>query len=303
MSPEDFDYMRKFLRERSGLTLSTEKQYLLDTRLAPLIRARGFETMGHLIRAVRADPQSDLATLVTEAMTTNESLFFRDKVPFENFRNVIMPALRGARAAAKRLRIWCAACSAGQEPYSLAIAIKEHRLLPEGWSVEIVATDLSSAMLERAKEGVYTQFEVQRGLPIQLLVKYFTQHGDAWQILPELRAMVKFSRINLLENLARLGRFDVIFCRNVLIYFDQPTKIDVLERLSRQIAPDGYLLLGAAETVIGLTDKFAPLADQRGLYVPAQPGPSPALRSAPASMASPPLAPTAARPFKTVTTV
>lgn len=299
MSPEDFDFMRAFLKERSGLSLSADKRYLLETRLASLVRAQGFDSLDDLARAIRADTQSPLATQVAELMTTNESLFFRDKVPFEHFRNLIVPAMRGARVKQKKIRIWSAACAAGQEPYSLAMAIREQKLFPDDWSVEIVATDLSTPVLERARTGIYTQFEVQRGLPIQLLVKYFTKVGDGWQVVPELRAMVSYSRLNLLENFARLGRFDLIFCRNVLIYFDQATKMNVLERLARQIAPDGYLLLGAAETVIGLTGAFAPLADHRGLYVPATPGAAAALRPGAATIASPPLAPGAGQGLKT----
>jgi chemotaxis protein methyltransferase CheR len=286
MTPEDFDWLRGFLKERSGLALSAEKQYLVDTRLAPVIRAKGLANIGALVRAMRSNPHSDLATLVLETMTTNESLFFRDKVPFENFRNVIAPALREARAKERKVRIWCAACSAGQEPYSLAIAIREHRLFPADWGIEIVATDLCSAMLERARQGLYTQFEVQRGLPIQLLVKYFAKVGDGWQVNSAIRAMVSYSRFNLLEPYGRLGRFDVVFCRNVLIYFDIATKIDVLTRLARQIAPDGYLSLGAAETVIGLTQAFALLPDHRGLYVRSRAGARP-----PQAVASPPLVP------------
>jgi chemotaxis protein methyltransferase CheR len=291
MTPDDFDYLRGFLKERSGLALSAEKQYLIDTRLSPVIRARGLDNMSALVRAVRSDPRSELATLVLETMTTNESLFFRDKVPFENFRNPIVPALREARATEKKVRIWCAACSAGQEPYSLAIAIREYQLFPADWNIEIVATDLCTAVLDRARRGLYSQFEVQRGLPIQLLVKYFTKTGESWQVNSDIRSMVSYSRFNLLEPYARLGRFDVIFCRNVLIYFDMATKTNVLERLARQIAPDGYLSLGAAETVIGLTHAFVPLPEHRGLYVPARGTHCSPPQGGPARVASPPLAP------------
>jgi chemotaxis protein methyltransferase CheR len=302
MTPDDFDWLRAFLKERSGLALSAEKQYLVDTRLAPVIRAKSLANMSALIRAVRGDPHSDLATLVLETMTTNESLFFRDKIPFENFRNVIAPALRDSRAKERKLRIWCAACSAGQEPYSLAIAIREYQLFPADWTIEIVATDLCSAVLDRARQGLYTQFEVQRGLPIQLLVKYFAKVGESWQVNSVIRDMVSYSRFNLLEPYGRLGRFDVIFCRNVLIYFDIATKIDVLERLARQTAPDGYLSLGAAETVIGLTQAFAPLPDHRGLYVPSRGGQRP-LHSGSAAVVSPPLAPGIAATAKAASSV
>jgi chemotaxis protein methyltransferase CheR len=173
-----------------------------------------------------------------------------------------------ARAGRKSLRIWCAAGSTGQEPYSLAMCLKEMGAALTGWRIEILATDLSQEVLEKARSGVYSQFEVQRGLPIQLLVKYFKQSGETWQINPELRAMVQHRQFNLLNDFGQLGTFDVIFCRNVLIYFDQDTKASIFNRLARQIEPDGFLVLGAAETVVGLTDAFRPVADRRGLYKP-----------------------------------
>ena len=171
-----------------------------------------------------------------------------------------------ARARERRLRIWCAAASTGQEPYSLAMILKEMKDKLGGWRIDILGTDISAEVLEKAKAGIYSQFEVQRGLPIQMLVKYFTQAGDTWQIAPEIRAMVQFRPLNLLADFAGLGGFDVVFCRNVLIYFDQETKIGVLNRIARLLAPDGFLVLGAAETVVGLTDAFKPLHDKRGLY-------------------------------------
>jgi chemotaxis protein methyltransferase CheR len=201
-------------------------------------------------------------------------------VPFDHFRDTIMPALMAARAREKRIRIWCTACATGQEPYSLAMGLKAIGPALAGWRVEIIATDISNEVLEKAKAGIYNQFEVQRGLPIQQLVKFFGQVGEAWQIAPEIRAMVQFRPLNLLNDFASLGTFDLVFCRNVLIYFAQETKVDVLNRLARQLPFDGYLILGAAETVVGLTDAFKPLADKRGLYVPnapaAKPAPAPA---------------------------
>ena len=179
-----------------------------------------------------------------------------------------MPALIAARAREKRVRIWCTAASTGQEPYSLAMLLKGMGAAISGYRIDIVATDLSSEILEKAKTGIYTQFEVQRGLAVQLLVKYFDQIGETWQLAPELRSMVQFRPINLLNDFSPLGTFDVVFCRNVLIYFDQDTKTVVLDRIARQMPDDGYLVLGAAETVIGLTGAFKPLADKRGLYVP-----------------------------------
>ena len=271
MTPDDFDYLRKMLRERSGLVLAAEKQYLAESRLLPVARKFGIASLGDLMQQVRAAPLAPLAAATVEAMTTNETFFFRDKLPFDHFRDTILPALTAARGRDKRIRIWCAAASTGQEPYSLGIIIKEMMAKDAALSAvrfDILATDLSGEVLERARAGVYSQFEVQRGLPIQLLLKYFSQVGETWQIAPELRAMVQFRTLNLLNDFSPLGRFDVVFCRNVLIYFDQPTKISVLKRLARQMPEDGYLALGAAETVVGLTDVFKPLSDKRGLYVP-----------------------------------
>jgi chemotaxis protein methyltransferase CheR len=270
VTPVDYDFVRKFLKERSGLVLSADKQYLVESRLLPVARNAGLGGLGALVEALKAGGDGALATSVVEAMATNETFFFRDKIPFEHFRSIVMPALVSARRAARSIRIWCAAASTGQEPYSLAMALRQMERDVAGWRVEILATDLSGEVLEKAKSGVYSQFEVQRGLPIQLLVKHFTQVGQAWQVAPEIRAMVNYRQINLLSDFSRLGTFDLIFCRNVLIYFDQQTKIDVLERLAQAIASDGYLVLGAAETVVGLTDSFKVVGGNHGLYAPNQ---------------------------------
>jgi chemotaxis protein methyltransferase CheR len=201
-------------------------------------------------------------------MTTNETFFFRDKVPFDYFRDTIMPEVLQARASRRSIRIWCAAGSTGQEPYSLAMCLKEMSAALAGWRIEILATDLSQEVLEKSRTGIYSQFEVQRGLPIQMLVKYFSQTGDVWQINADVRAMVQHRQLNLLHDFSQLAAFDVIFCRNVLIYFDQDTKISILNRLAKANEPDGFLVLGAAETVVGLTDVYRPDPDRRGLYRP-----------------------------------
>jgi chemotaxis protein methyltransferase CheR len=220
----DYEYLRRLLRERSGLVLSADKQYLVESRLLPVARKAGFADVGALVQRLRSPNSEDLATQVVEAMTTNESFFFRDRIPFELFHGTIMPQLLAARAERRRIRIWCAAASTGQEPYSLAMSLKEMGDRISGWHIEIVATDLCSEVLERARSGIYSQFEVQRGLPIALLLKYFTKAGDNWQIAPGVRAMVHFRRLNLIGDFAHLGVFDVVFCRNVLLYFDQETK-------------------------------------------------------------------------------
>jgi len=286
VTPLDYDYLRKLLKERSGLTLSADKQYLVESRLLPVARRAGVEGLGGLVQKLKAPGAEALIVEVVEAMTTNESFFFRDKIPFDHFRGQIMPALLAARAAQRQIRIWCAAASTGQEPYTLAMCLKEMAHQVAGWRIEIIGTDLSTEVLEKAKAGIYSQFEVQRGLPIQMLVKYFSQVGESWQIAPELRAMVQYKPLNLLHNFTHLGHFDIIFCRNVLIYFDQDTKIDVFDRLAKVLQPDGYLVLGAAETVVGLTDSFKPLTDQRGVYAPNAAG-SKAARPALAAVGAP----------------
>jgi chemotaxis protein methyltransferase CheR len=268
VTPADYDYLRKLLKERSGLVLSADKQYLVESRLLPLARKIGAAHLSDLVVKLKAPGAEPLIVDVVEAMTTNESFFFRDKIPFEHFREHMLPSLLKARAAQRRIRIWCAAASTGQEPYSLAMILKEMALQVAGWRIEIIATDLSNEVLEKARAGLYSQFEVQRGLPIQLLMKYFSQAGETWQISPEIKAMVQYRPLNLLADFTHLGTFDIVFCRNVLIYFDQETKVGVLERLARLSEPDGYLVLGAAETVVGLTEVFKPMLDRRGLYMP-----------------------------------
>jgi len=267
VTPADYEYLRKLLKDQSGLDLSADKQYLIESRLLPLARKAGLAGIPDLVAKMKGGSSSHIAQVV-EAMTTNETFFFRDKVPFDHFRDTIMPEVLKARAARKSVRIWCAAGSTGQEPYSLAMCLKEMSAQLAGWRVEIVATDLSNEVLEKSKAGIYSQFEVQRGLPIQMLVKYFKQSGETWQVNAELRAMVQHRQLNLLHDFSQLGTFDVIFCRNVLIYFDQDTKINIFNRLARSMEGDGFLVLGAAETVVGLTDTFKPFPDKRGLYRP-----------------------------------
>ena len=268
MTPLEFDFLRRLLKERSGLVLSQDKQYLVESRLMPVARRAGLDSLSSLTHNLKRLDAEPLIVDVVEAMMTNETFFFRDRIPFDHLRDTIMPALIQARAMQKRIRIWCAAASTGQEPYSLAMVLKDMGAKLAGWRIEILATDLSAEVLEKAKAGVYSQFEVQRGLPIQLLIKHFTQVGDCWQLSPEVRAMVQFRPFNLLNDFGPLGVFDLVFCRNVLIYFDQDTKIAVLDRLARQIESDGYLVLGAAETVVGLSERFKPFPDRRGLYMP-----------------------------------
>lgn len=267
MTPANYQFISDYLKQRSGLILGPDKQYLLESRLMPITRRRNLGSLDDLVGKLKNGADAAMVTEVIEAMTTNESFFFRDNTPFDNFRKVTLPQLIAARAASKQIRIWSAAASTGQEPYSLAMIIKEEAAKLAGFRVEIIGTDLSLEVLEKARAGIYSQFEVQRGLPIQLLMKYFTKVNEMWQIDAGLRAMVQFKPANLLDPLVWLGSLDVIFCRNVLIYFDQPTKALVLDRMAKILAPDGALFLGGAETVLGVTDQFKPLQGVRGAYV------------------------------------
>ena len=276
MTPQDFDYLRQLLRQRSGLVLSAEKQYLAESRLLPVARKHGLGGLAELVGKLKAAATAPLSVEVVEAMTTNESFFFRDKVPFEHFRDTIMPALMAARAREKRIRIWCTACATGQEPYSLAMSLKGIGPALAGWRVEISPPTFPTRCWRRPRPASTTSSKCSAGCRSSSLVKFFSQVGEAWQIAPEIRAMVQFRPLNLLNDFSSLGTFDLVFCRNVLIYFDQETKIGVLNRLARQMPSDGYLVLGAAETVVGLTDAFKPMADRRGLYVPNTPAAKPA---------------------------
>lgn len=269
MRSGDFQFLADLLRKRSGLTLTQDKVYLLESRLTPLARKRGLDSLEDLTAKMRSLRDDTLINDVIEAMTTNESFFFRDNTPFDLFKNHVLPAIEKTKATKKHLRIWCAASSTGQEPYSLAIILRENWHKWRDWRIEIVGTDISRQVLDKARAGTYSQFEVQRGLPIQMLIKYFKQEGDVWRLNEDIRSMVTYKPFNLLDNFVGMGQpFDVVYCRNVLIYFDQPTKKDVMERMRRVMHPESVLFLGAAETVLGITDKFRPVKGQRGLYVP-----------------------------------
>lgn len=266
MTTTDFDFICQILKARSGLLLTNDKAYLLESRLLPVARKWKLATFDDLVRLIRTKNDEAVIRDVVEAMTTNESFFFRDTKPFDQFKQICMPALLKARAAQKTIRIWSAACSSGQEAYSLAMILSEMGSALNGWKIDIVGTDLSLEILTRAKEGLYSQFEVQRGLPITLLVKYFQQTGDRWKLSDTIRNKVQYREWNLLSDPVSLGKFDIVYCRNVLIYFDQPTKAKVLAGIAKQMPEDGFLFLGGAETVLGISDKFQLLPGQRGIY-------------------------------------
>lgn len=268
MRAESFAFFAAFLKARSGLHLGPEKAYLLESRLAPVARTAGSASLDDLALRLGRTRDPGLESAVVNAMTTNETSFFRDRAPFDAFRATLLPRLMAARAEARRLRFWSAAASTGQEAYSLAMLVAETPGL-EGWSVEIVGTDISGDAIARAKSGLYSQFEVQRGLPITRLLRHFTQTGEGWVVSPALRAAVDFRTFNLLGALDRLGTFDVILCRNLLIYLDGPTRADLLTRMRRQLAPDGRICLGSAEAVTGLTRAFTSDPDAPGWLLPA----------------------------------
>lgn len=264
LAPDEFEFISNLLKTKSGLALTPDKGYLLDTRLGPVAKANGMADIRELIAKLRANPNAPIAYQVVESMTTNESMFFRDSKPFEQLTKVILPELKAK--GKNSIRIWSAACSTGQEAYSVAMAIKEESTKYPGLMAEIYGTDLAEKVVDRARAGVYSQFEIQRGLPIAYLMKYFTQRANNnWEINDSIKAMVKFETGNLLQPFTA-GRFDIIYCRNVLIYFDEPTKSDVLNRMAAVMNPPGYLYLGGSETTHGLTTKYKVIEAHRGLF-------------------------------------
>lgn len=266
MNPRDFDYLTNLIREKSGIVLTHDKMYLLETRLMPIMRDLGCNDLDALTDRVRTNRDSRLLEQIVDAMTTNETLFFRDTKPFDALREAVFPALLGSRPAGQKIRIWSAACSTGQEPYSMAMLLEEDRARFNPDRFEIIATDLSPSALKKAASGVYSQFEVQRGLPIQMLVKYFDKDNDRWALKETIRNRVSFRPFNLLHDPAPLGTFDIIFCRNVLIYFDQDTKVAIMGRLTKALRPDGYISLGGSESALGLSSLLMPVAGQRSIY-------------------------------------
>ncbi|MGZ8417695.1 MAG: CheR family methyltransferase, partial [Methyloceanibacter sp.] len=267
MMAHEFALVRRILKEQSGLNLGEDKQDMLEGKLRPLLREFSLPTLSHLVLAMMKPEAHHLRSRVAQAVTVQESYFFRDKVPFNYFVDVMLPKLMAKREKERRIRVWCAAAATGQEPYSLAMELVEADSKLLGWTVEIVATDFVDDALNKARKGLYSQFEVQRGLPVSLLVEYFNKVGNAWEISPAIRDRVEFRSHNLLDGCQDLGIFDVIFCRNVLIYVDEATKRAILARLASQLAPDGYLVLGAAETTTGLSDEFMAVPERHhGLF-------------------------------------
>ncbi len=267
LTTASFETFSGLLKNSSGLIIGMDKLYLLETRLAGIVKREKLADMNQLAERLRRPGNDKLARDVVEAMTTNESFFFRDDKPFQHFKAQALPRLVAERPPGSTLRVWSAASSSGQEAYSLAMIVSESKALLGDRKVEIIGTDIAREQLTRAREGVYTQFEVQRGLPVQMLMRYFRKEDSNWRISDAIRGMAQFREFNLLSDPRSLGRFDVVFCRNVLIYFDQPTKSRVLGAIAGIMPADGLLYLGGAETVLGITTKFAPMPAERGVYI------------------------------------
>jgi len=268
----DFACLQALLQKRCGMALTSDKLYLVGSRLGPVAQRLGLRSVIELMAELRLRPSEAVITAVIEAMVTHESLFFRDGKPFEQLSRAVLPDLMRARAARKHVRIWSAACSSGQEPYSIAMQVLEDFPHAQGWRWEIVGTDISAPILEKARLGVFSAFEVKRGMSEARIARYMRPQADGgYRMSEDLRRMVSFRAHNLLESAAHLGAFDIVFCRNVLIYFDAPTKARALEIISRQMAGDGALFLGSADTVAGLSDRFVGSPSERGLFRVAAP--------------------------------
>jgi chemotaxis protein methyltransferase CheR len=264
LAAEDFDYVVKLVRDVSAIVLEPEKRYLVEARLIPVARREGFDSIGSLISNVRGPGGAPLREKIVEAMTTNETSFFRDIAPFEALKQHVLPELIESRAGKRQLNIWCAASSAGQEPYTIAMTIREHFPQLSGWNIQFLATDLSLEVLNRAKEGYYSQLEINRGLPAPMLVKYFEKKGPEWRVKEELRNMIAFEQLNLIGTWPSMPVMDIIFVRNVLIYFDVEIKRQILANMQKRIAPDGFLFLGSAETTLNIAEDFKRVKFERG---------------------------------------
>ncbi len=257
--------MARLLRDQSGLLLTRDKGYLVENRLAPLVREHGFKSVTELIEEIKSGAGA-LRAAVVDAMISKDTSFFRDWTPFVHFQTVVLPNILHARSTKKNTRILCAGCSTGQEAYSIAMSVRDAAASLSGWKAEIVGIDISSAVIEDAAKGAYSQFDVQKGLPVRKLLTYFSKEDDRWVISRGLGGMVEFKTWNLLEDLYPLGRFDVVLCRNVLVYFDLKTKLDVLQKISRVLVDDGVLYLGLDDAVSGVSGNFRAVVPEQGIY-------------------------------------
>jgi chemotaxis protein methyltransferase CheR len=262
----DFDVYKDLLREKSGLYLTPEKSTLLESRLSPVAKKWGYISMETMTVALQGVPDKNLVNDVVEAMTTPDTSFFRDAAIFKHLRETALPYFIKKRGNVKKIRIWSAACATGQEPYSIALTVKE-KGLPPNWTCDIVGTDISNESIEQGRAGLFSQFEVQRGLSIHTLLKYFEQDANRWKLREDVRKMVKLERFNLLDDMKKMGMFDIIFCRNVLSMFDDDLRRHVLTRLSKHLEKDGFLYLGKSESAVGLSEELKPVKAAPGLHV------------------------------------
>lgn len=262
-----FDAFAAYIKKACGIIIEPDKLYLVESRLQPILKRESLAGLAELVEVLHANRTPAIAKDVIEAMTINETYFFRDKQPFDKFRDIMLPKLAAARQKEKKIRVWSAASSTGQEAYSLSMIVEE--MLPKlgGVAVEIVGTDLAEPQVNKAREGKYTQFEVQRGLSTPQLLRNFQQRGDTWHVKDNIKARINFRQFNLMSDYAPLGRFDIVFCRNVLIYFEPARKSDILKRISKNLAPDGYIILGASESVLGLDTDLVLDAEHRCFLV------------------------------------
>ena len=254
------------LQARTGQIIAPNRQYRIETALKPVLQAFCIPDMDTLVAALLGADNEDLVQSAVEAMLNNESYFFRDQAMFGILHDKVLPVLKERRTAKRSLRIWCAGCSTGQEIYSLAMQLSDERTQWAGWNIELLGTDISESVLEKARSGRFTQFEIQRGLSVTHMLRYFRQDGEDWVIKPEIRAMIDFRSDNIVRPARQAGEFDLILCRNVLLYFSPETRHMAFSRIGRSLAPDGYLMLGAAETVIGQTTSFVASDSIRGVY-------------------------------------
>jgi chemotaxis protein methyltransferase CheR len=253
---QDFTYLRELVLKRAAILIDPGKEYMVETRLQPVAKAEGYASLSALVDVMRVKSPPGLEKKVIDALTTNESSFFRDLHPFETLRHVILPQLIKDRQTTRTIRIWSGACSSGQEPYSIAMLIREHFPQLASWKIQITATDISETMVSRARAGIFNQLEVNRGLPASLLIRYFTKDETVWRIKPEIGAMIEFKEMNLLPAWGPMPTFDVVFLRNVLIYFSVETKRLILGRIAQVLCSQGFLFLGGAETTIGIDDSY-----------------------------------------------
>lgn len=265
LAKEDFNALIKIIKDRSGIALAEDKEYLLEGRLLSVTRKYSLEDVGALVRCLKEAANEEMVTDIIEAMTTNESFFFRDIKPFTQLSQIIIPDLLKKTPNKKDFRIWSAACSSGQEPYSILMTLDEDPQCKD-LNFTLLATDIDEHILQKARGGLYTQFEVQRGVPVTRLLKYFTQEGERWRIRREFTAKVEFRQFNLMDDSADLGQFDIIFCRNVLIYFDLETKRKVLHRISQRMGKHSALFLGAAESTLGMDLDLIPYPGTTGIF-------------------------------------